>query len=63
MTQADNRMAPLHCPYCGDEELVPREEPAGAWKCAACLRVFTVQLVGLALPDHEHFRQEGAQDS
>jgi hypothetical protein len=35
------------CPYCGDEDLRPHEEPSGAWLCAACRRVFTVKLVGL----------------
>jgi ribosomal protein L37AE/L43A len=32
----------FHCPYCGDEELVPYEE-RGAWQCQACLRAFTVR--------------------
>ena len=43
------RAVPFYCPYCGDEDLTPEEEPAGAWKCHACRRVFTVRLVGLAL--------------
>ncbi|MFR9729392.1 hypothetical protein ACL03H_09190 [Saccharopolyspora sp. MS10] len=44
----EGRAVPFYCPYCGDEELVPEAEPAGAWACQACLRVFTVRLVGLA---------------
>ncbi|WP_448625227.1 hypothetical protein [Geodermatophilus sp. URMC 64] len=32
------------CPYCGEEELTPHEEP-GAWRCSACLRTFTVRLI------------------
>ncbi|WP_243789428.1 hypothetical protein [Saccharopolyspora gloriosae] len=44
----EGRAVPFYCPYCGDEELIPEPEPAGAWKCEACLRVFTVRLVGLA---------------
>ncbi|GAB3679245.1 Insertion element protein [Saccharopolyspora dendranthemae] len=47
------RVVPQCCPYCGDEELTPEEEPSGAWKCHACLRVFTVRLVGLALGGDE----------
>ncbi|WP_344131928.1 Insertion element protein [Saccharopolyspora halophila] len=43
------RVVAQYCPYCGDEDLTPEEEPDGAWKCHACLRVFTVRLVGLAL--------------
>ncbi|MGP4016402.1 hypothetical protein [Saccharopolyspora sp. 5N708] len=48
MSQPEGRAVPFYCPYCGDEELVPEAEPAGAWQCQACLRVFTVRLVGLA---------------
>ena len=35
----------FHCPYCGDEELTPYEETPGAWRCAACLRAFSVRLI------------------
>ncbi|WP_433871845.1 hypothetical protein [Saccharopolyspora sp. CA-218241] len=48
-----SRAVPFHCPYCGDEELEPEAEPVGAWRCRACLRVFTVSLVGLALGGSE----------
>ena len=46
-----SRQLPVfHCPYCGDEELSPYEDPAGspssaAWLCGACLRAFTVRLI------------------
>ncbi len=33
----------FHCPYCGEEDLVPEDE---GWHCTACLRTFTVQLTG-----------------
>ena len=45
---SDARAVPFYCPYCGDEELVPEAEPAVHDQCQACLRVFTVRLVGLA---------------
>lgn len=41
------RATVMCCPYCGEEDLRPREEPSGAWLCGACRRVFTVKLVGL----------------
>lgn len=47
----EGRAVPFYCPYCGDEELVPQPEPAGAWKCLACRRVFSVRMVGLALSE------------
>lgn len=34
----------FHCPYCGEEDLFPSEEPASAWRCASCARVFSVTL-------------------
>jgi transposase-like protein len=42
------RAVPFYCPYCGEEDLRPQPEPHGAWWCAACRRVFTVKLAGLA---------------
>ena len=36
-----------HCPFCAEEDLRPVEEPRGAWRCNACARVFTVQMVSL----------------
>lgn len=35
----------FHCPFCAEEDLRPVAEPAGAWACQACARVFTVELV------------------
>jgi transposase-like protein len=43
------RAVPFYCPYCAEEDLRPQPEPPGAWLCAACRRVFTVKLAGLAL--------------
>jgi ribosomal protein L37AE/L43A len=34
-----------HCPFCAEEDLRPVADPAGAWSCQACARVFTVDLV------------------
>jgi transposase-like protein len=44
------RATPFYCPYCGDEDLRPEEEPHAAWLCGSCRRVFTVKFVGLNLP-------------
>jgi transposase-like protein len=45
MTQTS--AVPFYCPYCGEEDLRPAEEPQAAWRCAGCQRVFVVRLVGL----------------
>jgi ribosomal protein L37AE/L43A len=37
------RAVPFHCPYCGEEDLHPRE---GGWECRACLRAFAVTFLG-----------------
>jgi hypothetical protein len=42
------RAVPFYCPYCAEEDLRPVEEPHGAWRCSACLRVFVVKFVGIA---------------
>lgn len=42
------RAVPFYCPYCGEEDLRPEEEPHAAWRCAGCRRVFVVRMVGLA---------------
>jgi ribosomal protein L37AE/L43A len=47
MSSAD-RAAPLHCPYCGDEDLRPHEASHGAWECRACARVFSLKFLGLS---------------
>jgi transposase-like protein len=44
------RATPFHCPYCGEEDLRPVEEPNTAWLCAGCRRVFIVKFVGLRTP-------------
>jgi ribosomal protein L37AE/L43A len=44
-----DRAVPFHCPYCGDEDLHPREEH-GAWECRSCLRAFSLKLLGLLRP-------------
>jgi transposase-like protein len=44
------RATPFYCPYCGDEDLRPEEEPHAAWLCTGCRRVFTVKFVGLHMP-------------
>ena len=47
------RAVPFHCPYCGDENLRPSEEGHGSWECHACLRAFTLKMLGMiARPDH-----------
>jgi ribosomal protein L37AE/L43A len=42
------RMAPLHCPYCGEEDLRPHEQAHGAWECRCCARVFSLKFLGLS---------------
>ena len=37
------RAVPFHCPYCGDENLFPRED---GWECRSCLRAFAVTFLG-----------------
>lgn len=40
-----SRVTPVyHCPFCGETDLRPVAEPAGAWSCGACVRVFSVAL-------------------
>jgi len=41
------RAVPFHCPYCGDENLWPHEGEHGSWECRACMRAFTVKMIGL----------------
>ncbi|CAL9600974.1 hypothetical protein SUDANB95_05391 [Actinosynnema sp. ALI-1.44] len=50
------RATPFYCPYCGDEDLRPQEEPSYSWLCASCRRVFTVKFVGLNLPREARLR-------
>ena len=48
------RAFPLHCPYCGDEDLRPHETDDGpghgAWECRSCLRAFTLKMLGMITP-------------
>jgi len=39
----NERAVPFHCPYCGEEDLFPRED---GWECRACLRAFAVTFLG-----------------
>ena len=45
------RAQPFHCPYCGEQDLWPHEAGAdhrgGAWECRACLRAFSVSMLGM----------------
>jgi len=36
----------FHCPYCGEEDLTPHGDDPPGWHCAACLRAFSVRLIG-----------------
>jgi transposase-like protein len=45
-----DRAVPFHCPYCGDEDLRPRESRHGEWECRSCLRAFSLKLLGLLRP-------------
>ncbi len=48
------RGVPFHCPYCGGEDLWPHEAADGAghgaWECRACLRAFSLKMLGLIRP-------------
>ncbi|MGQ0774146.1 MAG: Insertion element protein [Pseudonocardiales bacterium] len=54
---SESRAAPFYCPYCGEEDLRPEEEPHAAWRCADCLRVFVVRMVGLAAVGDQRTRE------
>ncbi|HVV09350.1 Insertion element protein [Amycolatopsis sp.] len=43
------RTTPFYCPFCGDEDLRPEENDS--WLCCACRRVFTVNFLGIRLPE------------
>lgn len=49
------RATPQHCPYCADDDLRPHvvtdaagepTSPPGAWECRACLRAFSLRMLG-----------------
>jgi transposase-like protein len=45
------RAFPVHCPYCGDEDLRPHEgDEHGAWECRSCLRAFRLKMLGIIAP-------------
>ena len=44
--QSTRHAPPFFCPYCGEEDIAPHGESGGEWRCAACLRVFVLRLVG-----------------
>jgi ribosomal protein L37AE/L43A len=44
------RAVPCFCPYCGDEDLRPHEAGHGTWECRACLRAFSLKMLGLVRP-------------
>ncbi|HSA52525.1 MAG TPA: hypothetical protein VLH10_20765 [Yinghuangia sp.] len=46
------RAAPFYCPYCGDEDLRPREDGHGSWLCGACRRAFTLRFQGLVFSEN-----------
>ena len=42
---AAERAVPFYCPYCGEEDLVPREAD-GEWHCRSCIRSFRLRFAG-----------------
>lgn len=38
---------PFHCPYCGEEQLLPASDRAGEWHCADCDRFFALRFLGV----------------
>ncbi len=44
------RVAPMFCPYCAEENLRPHGETHGTWECRSCTRVFALKFVGLLAP-------------
>ncbi len=41
---------PVHCPYCGEQDLWPHSEAHGSWECRGCLRAFSLKMLGLVRP-------------
>ena len=41
---------PVHCPYCGEQDLWPHSEVHGSWECRGCLRAFSLKMLGLVRP-------------
>lgn len=40
------RAIPFYCPYCGEEDLEPREQD-GSWHCRSCARAFQLRFAGI----------------
>ena len=40
------RAVPFYCPYCGEEDLEPRESD-GEWHCRSCIRSFRLRFSGI----------------
>ena len=59
------RVAPFHCPYCGEEQLRPHEVDDGpghgAWECRSCMRAFRVKFLGLLRPSDPVPQGPGAE--
>ncbi len=46
MTESVRHAPPFYCPYCGEEDIRPWGETPSQYRCADCLRVWTLKLVG-----------------
>jgi transposase-like protein len=42
----------FYCPYCGEQDLYPREDRG--WECHQCQRAFTLTLTATRLADRPH---------
>ena len=58
---ASTRAVPFHCPFCGEQDLWPHDETHGSWECRACLRAFTVKMLGLVSPTGPSSGTSGAE--
>lgn len=61
MSESPRAGAIYYCPFCAEEDLRPVEEPAGAWLCRACARVFTVRLASVDTTQIPGRLREGAE--
>jgi transposase-like protein len=52
---------PFYCPYCGDEDLRPIGEEAGAWWCQSCRRSWSLRMLGTGRP--KSFDAPGTPDA
>ncbi|HEX2178998.1 MAG TPA: Insertion element protein [Actinomycetota bacterium] len=41
-----SRAQPFYCPYCGEQDFVPVDQP-GQFYCESCNRRFEVKMLGL----------------